>query len=263
MVASSPSPARCCSARWWSQPPTPASSERLLSAPAHRPSRARAHSQASVTRAVGCARPGRPSPSARHSGRGTALRRGDSAGVLSVSNDATSDVSLVVLRCPHSTKGMLRGQRQRIPIANSMRELRRALDIRAEKRDCPLREGVPAGRLCSRAAHSTASCTLALSCLISQSCRVLRPPTRPSTAPWPVCRFGSRLVARILSSGAASSSAVTTGADASRGEVAYRVPVLAEPEAVALFCARARIEPSDDVSDRAGPPPGGSRRLPP
>ena len=168
MVASSPSPARCCSARWWSQPPTPVSSERLLSAPAHRPSRARAHSQASVTRAVGCARPGRPSPSARHSARGTALRRGDSAGVLSVSNDATSDVSLVVLRCPHSTKVMLRGQRQ----------------------DCPLREGVPARRLCSRAAHSTASCTLALSCLISQSCRVLRPPTHPSTAPWPVCRFG-------------------------------------------------------------------------
>jgi predicted ATPase/DNA-binding SARP family transcriptional activator len=37
-----------------------------------------------------------------------------------------------------------------------------------------------------------------------------------------------------------------------RGEVAYRVPVLAEPEAVALFCARARIEPSDDVSELCG-----------
>src|SRR4029077_2794220 len=37
-----------------------------------------------------------------------------------------------------------------------------------------------------------------------------------------------------------------------RGEVSYRVPVLAEPEAVALFCARARIEPSDDVSELCG-----------
>ncbi|HET6175209.1 MAG TPA: BTAD domain-containing putative transcriptional regulator [Gaiellales bacterium] len=33
------------------------------------------------------------------------------------------------------------------------------------------------------------------------------------------------------------------------GEIAYRVPALAEPEAVALFCARARIGPSDDVRE--------------
>ena len=36
------------------------------------------------------------------------------------------------------------------------------------------------------------------------------------------------------------------------GEIAYRVPVLAEPEAAALFCARARIEPSEDISELCG-----------
>ena len=33
------------------------------------------------------------------------------------------------------------------------------------------------------------------------------------------------------------------------GEVEYAVPPLAEPEAVSLFCARARLEPSEDISE--------------
>ncbi|HEU0248865.1 MAG TPA: adenylate/guanylate cyclase domain-containing protein [Gaiellaceae bacterium] len=34
-----------------------------------------------------------------------------------------------------------------------------------------------------------------------------------------------------------------------RGEVEYPVPPLAEPEAVELFCARAQLEPSDDIAE--------------
>jgi tetratricopeptide (TPR) repeat protein len=34
-----------------------------------------------------------------------------------------------------------------------------------------------------------------------------------------------------------------------RGEVEYAVPPLAEPEAVKLFCARAQIEPSDEIAE--------------
>ena len=36
------------------------------------------------------------------------------------------------------------------------------------------------------------------------------------------------------------------------GEVVYPVPALAEPEAVELFCARARIEPDDAVAELCG-----------
>jgi len=36
------------------------------------------------------------------------------------------------------------------------------------------------------------------------------------------------------------------------GEVVYAVPALAEPEAVALFCARARVEPDADVAELCG-----------
>jgi predicted ATPase/class 3 adenylate cyclase len=36
------------------------------------------------------------------------------------------------------------------------------------------------------------------------------------------------------------------------GEVVYPVPALAEPEAVALFCARARVEPAEDVAELCG-----------
>jgi predicted ATPase len=36
------------------------------------------------------------------------------------------------------------------------------------------------------------------------------------------------------------------------GEAVYSVPALAEPEAVELFCARARIEPDDDVAELCG-----------
>ena len=84
MVASSRSPAALLLSSLVTQPPTPVSSERLPSAPAHRPSRARAHSRASVTGAAGHARPRRPSSSARPTARGTALRRGDRRGPADV-----------------------------------------------------------------------------------------------------------------------------------------------------------------------------------
>src|SRR6185295_762982 len=36
------------------------------------------------------------------------------------------------------------------------------------------------------------------------------------------------------------------------GELVYSVPALADPEAVELFCARARMEPDDEVVELCG-----------
>ena len=37
-----------------------------------------------------------------------------------------------------------------------------------------------------------------------------------------------------------------------QGEVEYPVPALAEPEAVALFCERSQLEPSDEIAELCG-----------
>ena len=39
-----------------------------------------------------------------------------------------------------------------------------------------------------------------------------------------------------------------------QGEVEYPVPPLAEPEAVSLFCERAQLEPTDEISELCSPP---------